>query len=510
LNKKVKKKSHNHRLIKISGFLMLGICGFAKTGFCLSPQMLLDSYLVQKTFEQKTAEDKILPAVFWQESSGYAQSAKDFMITAVNSLGYKFNVLADFDEQKLIQEKPAIAILNPESAKELAPMLRTLNPDIRIVIVSGYLFTDAEISSMGGDYYLQKNYSVLEFVEFLKFLKQEIALNNKQDKPHNHLKLPEWSEYAVEPIEGHAQLKTQLQSRLLEYQPRLLKRKKDEALFFLKTRHQPGEIKQLDYVWPTKNELSRENAAFALGRFMDANVCDIVLPEKEQVKALASYIGALPEDIYLVRVANDYKLSDEQVRQKTFKKAFTRNLVLAVLIRKYDFHAANHSPISDSRVPMMFDNDQSFHKDLINMNIFTTAFMENFFPNFRYKSINPRQLLDFISIEELADAVDFCENKLDIGKVLDELAETDSYHHVESFVHLEYAEARAKTLRADMLEFFQGIFSFNQVFEKDTPEYKQLSQEFDYIREALAKDKVKLKIKNKGLNNLQSLFLESI
>ncbi|MFH1061393.1 MAG: hypothetical protein V1747_00700 [Candidatus Omnitrophota bacterium] len=499
-------KKRNYSLITIAGILVLLILFSQKSGFCLSPQMLLDSSTVQKAFDQKNAEDKILPAIFWQESSVYGQGAKEFMIMALKQLGYKINVLEDFDQQELRKEKPPIAILNPESAKELGPMLRTLNPNIRIVIVSSYLFSDAEISSMGGDYYLQKNYSVLEFAKFLKFLKQEIALNRKQNKNHSHLELPEWSAYSVDSMDNHPQLQAQLGEKALEYQRRLLKRKTDGALFFIKTRYQPRQPNQLDFIWQTKNEASRENAAFALGRFMDANVCDIILPEKEQAKALASYIGALPEDIYLVRAANDYKLSDEQVRQKTFKKAFTRNLVLAILIRKYDFHAANHSPISDAQVAMMFDNDQSFHKDLININMFTLAFMENFFPTFRYKSINARQLLDFISVEELVAAVDFCENKLAIGKVLDEMA----YRQVESFIHIEYAEARAKTLRADMLEFFQEILGFNQVFKKGTPEYEQLSQEITYIREALSQEKGNLKAKNNQLDNGQDLLLESI
>lgn len=278
--------------------------------------------------------------------------------------------------------------------------------------------------------------------------------NTDLENYDKNIELPEWSEYEVESIDNHPGLKEQLQGRLLEYQNRLLKRKKDKALFFLKSSHKPQDINSLDYIWPTKNNSARENAAFALGRFMDANVCDIILPEKEQAKALAFYIGALPEDIYLVRVANDYKLSDEQVRQKTFKQAFTRNLVMAVLIRKYDYHGSNYSPISDSQVTMMFDNDQSFHKDFINIKIFTPNLMRNFFPSFRYKTINAGQLLDFISTEELVAAVDFCEKELDIGKVLDVMSDPDNYRIVQSFIHLEYAEARAKTLRADMLEFF--------------------------------------------------------
>lgn len=503
-------KKRPNSLIKITGLFIAHIFIFARIGFCLSPAMLFDSKIVQTAFEQTNTEDKLLPAIFWQESSSYAQGAKEFMIMALKQLGYKINVLENFDQQKLLNEKPPIAILNPESAKELGPMLRTMNPDIRIVIVSGYLFTDTEISSMGGDYYLQKGYSVSEFVKFIKFLKQEITFDHKQNKNHKHLELPEWSEYTVESIEEYAELKNQLEGKLLEYQSRLLKRKQDGALFFLKTRYQPRELDQVDYIWPTKNEASRENAAFALGRFIDANVCDIILPEKEQAEALAAYIGALPEDIYLVRIGNDYKLEDPEVRQKTFKKAFTRNLVLAVLIRKYDFHTANHSPISDAQVAMMFDNDQSFHNDLINMKTFIPAFMENFFPLFRYNNINARQLLDFISVEELVDAVNFCENKLDISKVLAEMSNFDNYRKVQASIHLEYAEVRAKTLRADILELFKEIFAHNQMFKKGTLEYEQLSKEITQIKQALSPDSGKIKTGNNQLNSAQSLLLESI
>ena len=90
---------------------------------------------------------------------------------------------------------------------------------------------------------------------------------------------------------------------------------------------------------------------------MNANVCDIVLPKRAQARALAAYIGALEDDIYLVRVSGDYKLADREVRQKEYKRAFTRNLVLSILIRKYDFYAANYRPVADAKTAMMFDND---------------------------------------------------------------------------------------------------------------------------------------------------------
>ncbi len=495
-------------LFKVIGVLFVEIFMIAEAGFCLSPAVIFDSNQVQKAFEQANPAETLSMTIYWQESSSFHQGIKDVIIMGLKHKGHAINILETFDEDALLKEKPPIAILNPETAKELGSMFRTLNPKIKIVITSGYLLSDGEVASMGGDYYLHKPYNVDAFIELIKKITQDISSDSE---PNNRqFELPEWLEYTNESLENHLELKEQLSDRVLEYQRRLIRRKKDGALFFLKTRFQPDEIKQLDFVWPKKNDPIRDFTAFKVGRAIDANVCDIVLPEPAQAKALASYIGALPDDIYLVRVSTDYKLADQEVRQKGYKKAFTRNLVLSILIRKYDFYQANHRPIADAQVPMMFDNDQSFHKDLINMDTFTTAFMENFFPTFRYNVVDVMQLLDQISVKELIAAVSFCENEFNIDHVLETIPDDDTQRYVQSFIHLEYVEQRAKTLRADILTFFRKIMDFNQDLHQDSPEYRQVSSEFEFIEEALSLDSQGIHRESNMLFSAESGLRESI
>ena len=496
-------------LFKIISFLLIEIFMIAEAGFCLSPSVRFDSTEVKKIFEQTTdpAQENLL-TVYWQESSAFASGAKEYIMVALEHKGYKLNILEGFDEKALLRVKPPIAILNPESAKELGPMLRTLNPDIKIVITSSYFFSEQEIASMGGDYYLPKPISIDKFLQLLKSVGDDIASDTKGN--NKQFELPQWSEYAVESMDNHPELKAQLYDRALEYQRRLVRRKKDGALFFLKTRFQPDPSRQMDFIWPKKNDPAREYAAFKVGRAMDANVCDIVLPNQRQAEALAAYIGALAEDIYLVRLSSDYKLADPEVRQKEYKKAFTRNFVLSVLIRKYDFYAANHRPIADAEVAMMFDNDQAFHKDLIDMKSFGLGFMENFFPSFRVNTINAMQLFEQISVPELIKAVSFCENELDIETMLKTISDHDLRREVQSFLHLEYAQARVNTLRADILELFRIIIGFNQVFSDDAPEYEQLHLEMERIEQALSLEPDALKEQSKTLHSAEAVLGRSI
>ncbi len=495
-------------LFKIIGCLLVEVFMIAEAGFCLSPSVVFDSNQLQKAFEQTNSSEKLSMTIYWKETSAFPLGVKDLIIRGLKYKGHAINILEIFDEDVLLREKPSVAILNPDAAKELGPMLRTLNPHIKIVITSGYLLSSGEIASMGGDYYLPKPYSVDEFIELIKNIRLDVLFDFSPN--NSQFKLPEWSEYAVESIDNHSELKEQLRDRALEYQRRLVRRKSDGALFFLKTRFQPDLLQQVDFIWPRKNDPIREYAAFNVGRSIDANVCDIVLPEPAQAKALASYIGALPKDIYLVRVSGDYKLSDQEVRQKEYKKAFTRNLVLSILIRKYDFHNANYYPIADAQVPMMFDNDQSFHNDLIDMNTFTVGFMENFFASFRYGYINAARLLDQISVKELIAAVNFCENEFNIDRVLETMSDYDTHRHIRAFMYLEYAEQRAKTLRADILVFFRKIMDFKQAFYQDSTEYRQLFLEIEAIEQALSLDSHAFKRKGNMLLSAESGVWESI
>ena len=144
------------------------------------------------------------------------------------------------------------------------------------------------------------------------------------------------------------------------------------------------------------------------------------------------------------------------------------------------------------------------------MKRFSIGFIEKFFPSFLFGSINTLQLFDQISVQELMEAVSFCEKELDTGLILKTMSDDDIEREIQSFMHLEYVEQRAKTLRADMLEFFSMIIAFKQSFSKDTPEYEQLNSEMAHIDEFLSLPAAVLHKRSKILHNAEALLGESI
>ena len=227
-----------------------------------------------------------------------------------------------------------------------------------------------------------------------------------------------------------------------------------------------------NYLWRTKNNPVREYLAFKLARALGANVCDVVIPDPEERKIFTDFLGsdanASPDGVYLVRAAQDYQLADEQVKQKDSKRAFTRNFVAALAMRKYDFHYSNLAPLPDAeKVFMMFDGDQCFHLRAIDFSVFLRKFILNYFQwggHFDGR-INPNDLLKFIDPAELRAAIDEFK-ALDLNRLKGEVEEelrakslpTSQLSQIDAyFTLLEYWQ---RYIGEDALMFFDKLYAY--------------------------------------------------
>ncbi|PIQ82742.1 MAG: hypothetical protein COV76_01890 [Candidatus Omnitrophica bacterium CG11_big_fil_rev_8_21_14_0_20_64_10] len=135
-------------------------------------------------------------------------------------------------------------------------------------------------------------------------------------------------------------------------------------------------------IWRDKNSRAREYAAFRILRALQVNVADVVLPDQSDWPALerAAGVSAAADQPYLVRLTQSYRLNDPEVLRKDFRSAFSRALVGALFIRKWDFAAHNFGELADAPGPMMmFNNDLAFHADASEIADFFDLFFINFF-----------------------------------------------------------------------------------------------------------------------------------
>lgn len=283
--------------------------------------------------------------------------------------------------------------------------------------------------------------------------------------------VPEYFPYRVIPFGRDPRLERQMGWRKQEYARRLVQDRSTGNRFLIKAKR--WAVGSDGSPWYYKNDPVREYLGFRLARALQANVPDVVIPPIRERTAFVRYLRTQfeetynPEDAYLVRVSTDYDLKDEAIQRKHFKQAFTRNLVAALFMRKYDFHMRNLGILRDSQRPlMMFDHDVSFHSNYASIAEFTATFSRNYWqPRGKvvvgqpFWWIVPNRLLDRIDLEELAAAVEGVE-RLDLSefkrKVLRELPRRARQ---EVLGHLEYLQARQKTIRADALKFFEWLTS---------------------------------------------------
>ncbi|MBI3317961.1 MAG: hypothetical protein HYZ90_02275, partial [Candidatus Omnitrophica bacterium] len=272
-------------------------------------------------------------------------------------------------------------------------------------------------------------------------------------------KLPGDFSYEAVEITPYSPAGRQFGNRLEEFRGRFFRNRQTQHLYVLDT----PSISLLS-LWPTKNDPARQYLGFRLARVLRANVPDVVFPSKSERKVFSDYLG-LPSgsEIYLERVTTDYKLKDEEVLQKDSRRAFTCSLVVAIFMRKFDFHDHNLGPLGDSDIPMMFDHDEAFQSEYVNMEDFTIAFVRNHFPRDSVNAgwINPNRLLERIDREELSRSAEAVE-ALDLSGFFEQLNRDlpeDLDLDARIVPLIEYLKLRQRSIRQDLISFFGWLAS---------------------------------------------------
>ncbi len=283
-------------------------------------------------------------------------------------------------------------------------------------------------------------------------------------------------EYWPIPIEAEPELvkRLEMEVRLEEYRDRLVEDRFGRR-FLVKLRElSPPSAERLGHIWPDKNNPVREYVASQVGAALGANVAEVVVPPlavredlAQRLQLAQRFSEITPDDVYLVRVSYNYPSDDPAIKQRDFKKAFTRGLVaLGIFPRKYNFHHGNLGLTADRKAGLFFDHDQAFNPHYSDIQEYAPAMIRSYFGIL--SPFDPYDLLEWIDLEELAEAVKDAE-ETDLDRVRDETkhrlalaaysgtlpdptaAEVDGY-----FDHLKKWQ---KTIRSDTLQFFSILFS---------------------------------------------------
>ncbi|MCX5714612.1 MAG: response regulator, partial [Candidatus Omnitrophica bacterium] len=358
---------------------------------------------------------------------------------------------------------PQIAILNPEMARNKAQLLRARFRHIRILIVSGYPLCPEEIYAAGGDNYLAKPFSfdaLVRTVEELSQLPPPPVRDEEQVQPAAEVLpkydlLPEGFK-AVE-LDAEPRLREHFAQLPVEFRQRLVRREATSEVFLVKHMHaRPSEA----FVWPDKNDPQREFLAFRFCRALRANACAVFIPTAGEREKMAACFSLRPQGLYLASLSYNYRLDSPEVFCKEQCRAFTRNLVATVAMRKYD--AKNHGPLADAEVPMLFDNEQGFHSCNSPVEAYARRFIANYFRKGYGGLINPSELFDLVDINELASALDEC-GALDLTNLQQEIERELSLiygQRIDLGVYANNLRSWQRTLRVDLEELFVQVISY--------------------------------------------------
>jgi len=367
-----------------------------------------------------------------------------------------YELLEKSDWPDIDTKNPGIAILGTDVAKNKIRALKALFPGIKIIIVAGVLLSDEDIEDMGADYCVMQYYDK----ETLTGAVEQAVADSSMPPPRAIYPEVTGGSFPYQPVSlRNAPLIRESMGlvRSYEYYHRLVRNGKGEY-FLIKSASKLDYWQKKAFMYSIKNDPVREYVAFRIARALGANVCDVIIPSLEEKAALAQYTGLRPEDIYLVRVSTSYNLNDPEVLNTDWNKAFTRNFVTAVLMRKIDFHDGNHRPIADSDIPMMFDNDQVFSPEMSSMSDFIKHFTANFFKGLGRGrgSGEVNLLLKRIDLDELTLAVRECAGT-DLDTLEAELrAELPDYEEMIGR-YFDYVKASQVTLVHD-IEFLLSFY----------------------------------------------------
>ncbi|MFH1282598.1 MAG: hypothetical protein ABII27_02930 [bacterium] len=360
---------------------------------------------------------------------------------------------------------PALAVLSKVEVQDDYYKLKALNPNIRVLLIDVYGDTDSNLREMGADFILSLNFEKGDLVDLMNDIKRDIVNSTIWYKKMENL--PESSRYRI--IDS-AELSKYVKINSDSFSPpkHFVKDNFNGIYYAVKYPYKLNYWqKRLSSKWEEKNEFMRDYVAYKLLRILLCNVCYVMLPSSEESALLAKYIEGItgnevePSGIHLVKLSNSYSLQDEEVIQKDFKKAFTRNLIGAIVTRKWDFHAGNSSYISGSKIGMMFDNEQSFNGYFIDMNMFVSNFVNNYFGGI-YEGININNILKHIDMNELRKTVsNFVQ--LDLAAIFRQIQSELNPKYDQQLKELyNFMFARQTHCVNDIELFFTKLFDWNK------------------------------------------------
>ena len=359
---------------------------------------------------------------------------------------------------------PQIAILNPGAAAQRLRLLESINPRIRVIIMSVDSYSQEKVRVMGGDRFLSKSSFASDSPRLIQKLLEDIAANPEKVRggPVMDPKCP-YQPVSEDVAPG---LADDFGKRWPEYRSRVVRDGRGR-LYIIKNRTGlTRDQRQSKYLTPYKNDPWREFAAYTLSRLLNTNSCEVIIPAESARAALAAYIrDAHPDDVYLVRLSQSYRAPELPVQEA--RRSFTRLLIVSILMRKWDFFDGNIGTVGGSDIPMMFDGDQAFNPEVVEINDFAWLFIRNYYQfldNSQSIQIPPFDLNDLLSridFEEIPRIAEDCA-RLNINTYAHALggwwsAAIDKGNPFAGYIYL-----RQKTLRQDVAEFFGYLFREHQ------------------------------------------------
>lgn len=269
--------------------------------------------------------------------------------------------------------------------------------------------------------------------------------------------LAEESRYEAVSLDEVPRFRDRLGDTAPQYARRLVRDNQAPGIIYLIKNEIPAEQTTLGgtrgkgwYPFPTKNYAWREYFGARLARELGANAADLVIPDLKERETLARYAGVEPEGLYLAQLTLSYRSDSPEVVQTDFRKSFTRNLVIAVLLRKLDFHDGNLGSLADvESLLMSFDTDLILLEEMADMLRYAPNFIGNYFQlHHRGNRVVLKQLFDRIDPEELRQAVHDVET-FPLEDWLDQMRRTPGIPWAKIKPLADRLRAQQKSIRDD-------------------------------------------------------------
>ena len=396
---------------------------------------------------------------------------------------------------------PAVAVLRLSSAStgDTIRALKSENKDVKIILLTGGQdsFSQAALEEMGAHRIIYT--PLISAVELTDPVHEFITLAEAApDVPAPSA--PEMDPSCrYQPMTGNddawiEKLFGKLEPwRLKELRGRFFREVQTGHVYLAKYESERSHWDKEDFIWGTKDSRDRQLLMTDLFRRLDGNAVDTVIPEAKERERIARYLGLDTKKsamLHLVSLASNYKREDEAVRQRDFKRAMTRHLVLAVFTRWYDYHTGNHGALADAPIPMTFDHEQALNPELTPIEKFTRRFIPNYFGNIPFE-----KMLSMLDLEELARSVEAVKS-LDLAAFREQFYQDFSRRvpdgSAPTFIfgdHFKRLTEWQQNIEKDMFHFFEGLFSdpmLNSIPQDSARPLPTLEQ----IREVLTRSEV--------------------